>query len=278
MARLKTQIKQAMKPVSPYDLRKTQGHTKDGEGVGSRRRIPLPEPQYEEIGELTPEEQEKGTRRKATKFVTFEVTGSTGKKYRVTCPEVYYKKVPKVWEWTPIRYKVAELIADGHSIRSIADDPEVGVARMTIYAWLEHPEFREHVDALVTETGFASRRERLAGLARLTQRLFDKLLREIDGVPITDKSVGAIISGIQQGMKQLATEKGEFVEQQNVTQQTTIGGQLAVADVKVDELLKSATDEERKKLEEEFDRIGDEIIRGLLSGSNRAGGTAESEG
>jgi hypothetical protein len=117
------------------------------------------------------------------------------------------------------------------------------------------------VDALVLETGFASQRERIAGLTRLTQKIFDRIIDNADSIPLTDKSIGSLITGVLAGMKQLAQEKGEFIEQQQIQQQTQLSGTLATAHIDVKDVLKGASEDERKALELEFDKMGDEIIR-----------------
>lgn len=209
--------------------------------------------------------------RKAQAYQTIEVASSKGKKYRITVPQSYAKNIPKVWEWTPGRMKAAELLAAGISVQRIPDDPEVGISsKHIIYAWLQHPEFKEHVDALILETGFASQRERIAGLTRLTQRIFDRLLDNADMIPVTEKSVGALITGVLAGMKQLGQEKGEFIEQQHIQQDTNLKGNITTASLDVSELLKSKTEEERKALEAEFDAMGNDLIRNL-TGDKDAG-------
>lgn len=219
---------------------------------------------YEETGEVVNTEL---ITRKAQEYVTFEVTSSKGKKYRVTAPSSYAVSVPKVWEWDERKIMCAEQIAMGIPMTEIVLDPAVGVkSRHTIYAWLEHPEFKEHVDALVLEMGFANQRERIAGMTRMTQKLFGKLMHEVDAMKLTDKSVGAIISGIHAGFKHLATEKGEFIEQQNVTQQTNLTGTLATAQINVADVIQSKSEEERARLLKEFDSMGDDIIRSLTGG------------
>jgi hypothetical protein len=115
----------------------------------------------------------------------------------------------------------------------------------------------------VLETGFASQRERIAGLSRLTRKLFEKIVDNAELIPITDKSIGSLITGVLAGMKQLAQEKGEFVEQQHVEQNTNLSGTVATASLDVSELLKSKTEEDRKALEAEFDAMGNDIIRSL---------------
>lgn len=241
MGQLKRRIDKAAEPVRPPQIKPTT---------------------YEDTGEVVVNPEM--VTRKAQEYVTFEVTSSKGKKYRVTTPSSYHAAVPKLWEWDERKLLLAEQIALGIPISEIVLDPAIGVkSRHTVYAWLEHPEFKEHVDALVLETGFANQRERIAGLSRMTQKLFGKIMREIEGLKLTDKSVGALISGIHAGMKHLATEKGEFVEHQNVQQQTNLTGTLATAQVNINEVIASKSEEERAALQKEFDSMGDDIIRSL---------------
>lgn len=204
------------------------------------------------------------SRRKAKEFSTITISGSKGQSYKVTVPSSYIEVVPKVWEWTQERYIVAELIAQGIPLSQIPDHPGVIIkSRMTIYGWLEHPEFKEHVDALVLETGWANRRERIAKLTRLNEMLLNKVVKELDGVKLTDKMAGALLSAIQAGSKLLAQEKGEFVEESKVTQDTNINGTIGTVSIPLDNLLSSKTAEERAELEKEFDNIGDDIVRNL---------------
>lgn len=255
LARLNRSIANAAKPVQPPKP----------EGVGRvfrNRQLPQAPIPPEDLGDATPEEVGKAGRRRDAEYVAIEITTSKGKKQRLFIPQSYAGHIPKVWEWTKARYEAAQLIADGVPVRQVADAVGVG-SRMTIYGWLEHPEFKEHVDTLISETSYASQRERVAGLTKLTRMLFTKLENEIDHVRLTDKSLGAIISGIQGGLKQVAQEKGEFIEQQSIQQQTNITGSLGVASLDVTELMKAKTDEERAALEKEFDAMGDELIRSI---------------
>lgn len=230
------------------------------DGVQQRTRA-LPKPAS--VVEIPPEDATP-PQHKAKEYVEIEVTGSTGKKYKIAAPKTYMRHVPRTWEWDAVKFHVAEAIADGMPISRIAEDPAYGVnTRLTIYAWLEHPEFREHVDGLISETGYASRRERIAGMSFLTKKLYEKIVDELSTIKLTDKSVGAILSAISTNMKQLAQEKGEFVEQQNVTQQTTLSGAVGVGVVKLEKTLQVASEDERAKLEAEFDSMGDEIIRAI---------------
>jgi hypothetical protein len=203
----------------------------------------------------------KDLKRKASEFVEMEITGSKGKKYKVAVPSSYAKLVPKQWEWTPERYRVAEDIAAGLPMVQVAEIN--GFHRSTIYGWLEHPEFREHVDGLVLESGMASRRERIATLNRLSDMLIRKVANELSAIKLNEKSIGAVLSTIGQYAKHLAQEKEEFVEASKVEQQTTLNGTLGVAHVNIDKALDSVASEERQKLEEEFNKMADDIIRGL---------------
>jgi hypothetical protein len=213
---------------------------------------------------LTPEQPLE--QRKTKEFEEITIQGSKGQRYTVVVPASYVKAIPKIWEWTEERYKVAELIAEGLPIAQIPNHPEVTIrSRMVIYGWLEHPEFKEHVDALVMESGWANRRERLSNLSHLNRVLLNKVLKEIDGVKLTDKSLGAVLSAIHGGSKLIAQEKGEFIEESKVTQDTNISGTLGTVQVTqtFDQLMEGKTEDERKALEKEFEAVGDEIIRSL---------------
>lgn len=203
-------------------------------------------------------------RRRSNTYVKIQVTGSNGKKYTIVAPKNRINHIPKKWKWTTERYKVAEMIADGIPITQIVRDPELGVStRHTIYGWLEHPEFREHIDGLILETGLASKRERVAGMKKVTQQLFEKITEELDDLKLNDRNIGAILSNFQSMAKQLAQEKEELVELQRVQQNTSVDANIKMATVNIEELLKSMPASERRQLEHEFDRIGDEMIRNL---------------
>lgn len=202
--------------------------------------------------------------KKPKEFVNVKLTGSKGDIFEVAVPASYAPNIPKVWEWTEERYKVAEYIAQGIPFSQIPDQPGVHFkSRMVIYCWLEHPEFKEHVDGLVLESGWASRRERLAKLQRVNEVLLQKLVREIDGVKLTDKSLGAVLSALQAGSKLIAQDKGEFVEESKVSQETNMTAKVANVSLKVDDLLAEKSADEKKELEKEFDSVADDIIRSL---------------
>lgn len=204
------------------------------------------------------------TRRKTKDFVNITVTGSKGEVYNIAVPASYTQAVPKVWEWNEERYHVAELIASGIPFSQIPDQPDVTIrSRMTIYGWLEHPEFKEHIDALIMETGWASRRERLNNMQRLNNMLFNKVANELDSIKLTDKSLGAVLSALQMNAKFIAQEKGEFVEESKVTQDTNVTAKVSTISASMDSMLSSKSAEERAKLEEEFDKQADDLIRGI---------------
>jgi hypothetical protein len=233
--------------------------------VRSRTKAPLPS----EGNVVEASESGGNSRRKATEYETITISGSKGQKYRVAVPVSYLKAIPKVWEWNAERYRVAELIAEGVPIANIPNHPDVSIkSRITIYGWLEHPEFKEHVDALVLETGWASRRERINNLSHLNRVLLNKVANEIDSVKLTDKSLGAVLSALQASAKLIAQEKGEFVEESKVTQDTNITGAITNVTAKLEDFMASKTEDERKSLEQEFDNMGDDIIRSLTGDKN----------
>lgn len=259
-------IKQASKPVSAKERRKLIGN--DANKVEKQRNKPIQgAKKTEELPEELPEDTQ-ATMQSDQKFTQMEVTSSTGKRYKIVVPESYAKSVPREWHWTIERYRVAELIAMGIPFSQIPDDPKVTIkSRMTIYCWLQHPEFKEHVDGLTLETGWANKRERISGLNRLTRIMFDKVVSEIESMPLTDKSVGAVLTAIRDVSKLIAQEKEEFVEESKVTQDTHISGALATVETKLEDILNSKTEDERRELEKEFDEMGDDIIRTLTGKS-----------
>lgn len=238
----------------------------DLEAKNNRRVRSKPLPCAVSVEEMAPALEGTAPQNRPKKFEVVEVTSSKGKVYKLTVPSGYIGHVPKVWEWNPQRYSVADQIADGIAIREIARS-EGMPTYLTIYAWLQHPEFREYVDGLVLETGMASKRERIAGMVRLTKKLFNKVMLELDGMPLTDKSIGPVLNAIPVLAKYLAQEKEEFVEQTNVQQQTTIGGTIMVAAVKVEDLLNSAPSEDQDRLKAQLKLMGDNVVNMLTSGT-----------
>ena len=199
--------------------------------------------------------------KKVNEYITMDVKGSGDKVYKVVIPQSYAKLIPKTWSWNEKRYKVASMISAGIPMIHIADANDID--RSTIYGWLQHPEFKEHVDGLTMETGWANKRERIAGLKKLTGLLFDKVINEIGAVKLTDKSVGSVLTAIQMIAKQLGQEKEEFIESTRVEQNVTLSGTVAIIGIPVDKLLNSKTSEERLRLEEEFNSLGNSIIQNI---------------
>jgi transposase len=251
------------------DLRKalkraTQAVTESSEGQLPVRTDSLPTSEVLSVVEPEVETTPKELKRKSGNFVELTITGSKGKKYTVVIPASYAHQIPKVWEWTPERYQIADDIGSGIPIKQVSESH--GVHRSTIYAWLEHPEFKEHVDSMVMETGFANRRERVQQLSRLSDMLVTKIVNELGSIKLNEKSVGAILSTIGQYAKHLGQEKEEFVEATKVEQQTTLNGTLGVAQLNIDKVLDNKTVEERQALEEDFAKMGDDFIRNLTGG------------
>lgn len=226
------------------------------------RQAPLPAPDNVLEVDTSTEATEHIEGRKTTAFSEITVKGSRGTTYRIAVPTNYMRNIPRKWEWTPERYQIAGEIASGISIRNVAE--KYDYARITLYGWLEHPEFREHVDGLIMESGMANRRERIATLSRLTDKLIQKIDNELDSVKLNDKALAAVLNTIGQYSKHLAQEKEEFVESSKVDQTTNISGTVGVATVNVDAALNSAPSEEREKLAKEFNELGDAIIRSIV--------------
>jgi hypothetical protein len=252
------------------DLRKTLKRATAAVTQSSEGQLPVrtePFPSDGNVLSVIEPEQETNVqeiRRKTKDYTELQLTGSKGKKYTVVIPTSYINQVPKVWEWTPLRYQVADDIGAGIPIKQVGEMH--GLHRITIYAWLEHPEFKEHVDSIVMETGFANRRERIQQLSRLSDMLVTKIVNELGSIKLNEKSVGAILSTIGQYAKHLGQEKEEFVEATKVEQQTTLNGTLGVAQLNIDKVLDNKTVEERQALEEDFAKMGDDFIRNLTGG------------
>jgi hypothetical protein len=232
----------------------------------TQRLQPLPASavQKNNLKVADPEQQAAFEDRNTKEYHEMELVGSKGERYTVVVPSSYVNGVPKVWKWTGERYRVAELIAQGVPFAQIPDDPQVVINnRMTIYCWMEHPEFRNHVDGLIMETGWSSRRERLNNLKRMNDVLLQKVLREVDGMKLDSKNVGSLLTAIQAGAKLIAQEKGEFIEESKVSTDMTVEGKMVNIEAKMDDFVQSKTADEQAQLAKEFDAMGDDIIRAL---------------
>lgn len=251
-----------IKASAPDRGKQPDGRTRPIRNIPIKRPIILeelpPEPAKTKYGDV-----KRNPRAKTENYKTIEVTGSTGKRYRIVVPA--YTHVPKIWEWDQTKFKVADMIAEGYPLSQIAREDGFP-STTTIYAWLEHPEFREHVDGLVMETGFANKRERISGLSRVARKIFDKIIDDFDDLDLTDKNTGAILQGLTTVLKQVAQEKEEFIEESKVTQDTTVKGNITL-DHKIEQILATASEDTRQQLEQEFDSIGDDIIRKIVGGS-----------
>lgn len=198
---------------------------------------------------------------KASGYIQLDVKGSGGKIYTIVVPQSYKDSIPKTWKWNAKRYKVGEMISAGFPVSHISRT--LGVNKSIIYAWLQHPEFKGHVDGLTMESGWANKQERIAGLNRVTRLLFDKVVAELGTVNLNDKSIGPVLVAIQTIAKQIAQEKDEFVEQSKVEQNTNLSGVVGVVSANIDALLASKSAEERRALEVQFKDVSDDVIRGI---------------
>lgn len=253
---MKRKIEQALRDSEPEVYR-------------GRRKKPMPETHYElvdpasEVDASITEALEQEKQGRKVEYVTMLVHGSKGQTYRITVSKGIGEHVPKQWRWDARKLRAAELIAMGVPVSDIVKDPEVGVkSRAVIYGWYNHPEFKEHVDALVMETGFAAKRERIAGMKRVTRILFDKLTRELGSVKMTDKSVGSLLSGFTVLLKQLAQEKEEFVEQARVENEVNanVKGTMTTTSVPLEKVLENLPKNEREEMEQEISKIVDQLL------------------
>jgi hypothetical protein len=194
-------------------------------------------------------------------YVRVDLKGSNGKEYKVVIPKGYIHKVPLKWKWDTRKYKIADAIAAGFPMTQISKMYDV--PRPVIYAWLQHPEFKDHVDGIVLESGWANQRERIAGLNKITRLLFDKVVGEISKIKLTDKSIGPVLSAIQLIAKQIGQEKGEFIEQTKVEQSTNISGAIGVGSFDIEAFMENKTDAEKALLEAEFNKVGNDVIRNI---------------
>lgn len=220
--------------------------------------------------EIPAERIEANPQNRAHGYETIVVQSSKGKEYKLVVPQSYARHVPKYWSWNDQRYRVADMIAEGIGIREVART-EGMPSQITIYGWLQHPEFKEHVDGLVLETGWANKRERIAGMSRATKKLFDKIIDELDGINLTDKSIGAVLSALPIFAKHLAQEKEEFVEQSAVQQQTNVSGTIITATAKVDEIMANLPSEDQEKMKAELSKMGDGLVAYLTGATTSEG-------
>ena len=262
--KLVSKIKQAAKPVkhTPEEIAIAEAP----KAIKGKKRMQLNMAMPTTQGRVIAVKQNPITSRKvlthkSPKYIQLDVKGSGDKVYTIVVPASYKNVIPKTWRWNPRRYKAADMIGAGHPITQIAK--ELGIHKSMIYAWLQHPEFKGHVNGLVMETGWANKQERIAGLNKVTRLLFDKVVAEIDGVNLTDKSIGPVLTAIQTIAKQIAQEKDEFVEQSRVEQNTNISGLVGVAIANIDTIMASKSAEERRALEAQFKDVSDDVIRGI---------------
>lgn len=92
----------------------------------------------------------------------------------------YARSLQRRITWDKTRSKAASLLAVGHNKQYVAD--QVGVTRMTIYNWLDDPEFAAEVDRLSTMMDIAGRAERLRDAMRVLRSM-----RDANGVLLTEK-------------------------------------------------------------------------------------------
>lgn len=85
--------------------------------------------------------------------------------------------------WDDRRTKAAVMLASGSS--KVATAQECEIDRVTLYHWLEHPDFAAEVDRLSLMVHISSRAERL----RIAMRIAKARVGDDDSVPQSDKDL-----------------------------------------------------------------------------------------
>lgn len=91
--------------------------------------------------------------------------------------------IQQTFYWDEKRNKAALMLASGAS--KVATAQECEIDRVTLYHWLEHPDFASEVDRLSLMVHISSRAERL----RIAMRVAKARAGDDDSVPVTDKDL-----------------------------------------------------------------------------------------
>ena len=94
----------------------------------------------------------------------------------------YTRAIQRRIVWDETRTAAARLLALGYDKQYVAN--EVGIARATVYAWIDDPEFSMEVDRLTLMLGIANRAERIRVAMRVVRSRIDQ-----DGIPKSDKDL-----------------------------------------------------------------------------------------
>jgi predicted transcriptional regulator len=168
------------------------------------------------------------------------------------------------FKWDDQKKTAAELIAEGHSQQEVAD--LIGTCRNTISNWLRVPEFCEKIDDYVMDTGLATKRIRIAKMKRIAAQLETVFFRKAEQLMIdpTDERLKDIAQELREYLKQIATEKEEYVELSKVQVAGEIGVTPAI--VKVEQYLETLDEERRSAIEVEFSKVADSVIAEYTQG------------
>lgn len=198
-------------------------------------------------------------RRRSQDLEVKTVRTADGQEQQIVAPPSY--DVPKEFVWDTQKLRVAELIAEGVPVYRIVRLPGMPASRTTITKWRLHPDFARYIDSLVTEEGLANKAERIAAMKKLLNTMFDKLTNEFGNVTIDGKNAASIIDKFFSGLKQMNEDLRGYdqvlrVESEQKIEQQTVNTNLET-------LIAHSPDEEREKLQAEFAKKADAIIRGM---------------
>ncbi len=168
--------------------------------------------------------------------------------------------MPKEIKWDAQKIRVAEHIADGIPLLTISK-MEGMPQRPVIHGWLHHPEFAKYVEELVLQTGVANRIIRIAASKRVTEALARKFEEQLDNVELTDKNVASLINTYFGGLKQINEEVRGYDQVVKVEADQKV--EATVTNLDLENLMQSTPDDVRARLQEEFAKKADAIIRGL---------------
>ena len=171
----------------------------------------------------------------------------------------------KNWKWDDRKYRVAELLADGYSKSDIARMEKMSLN--AIKDWCRVPEFIDYANELIFETGMALKSERISKMKRMAseiERVFYVKAEALLADP-SDERMKDISSEFRELLKQIATEKEEYVELQKTHHE--ISGTLDVSNQavveKVEKFLNSVSDDEKDAMKKEFAKVADQAIAEL---------------
>lgn len=179
------------------------------------------------------------------------------------------------FEWDEKKLEVANMIAEGYPNSTIAE--KTGINAQNITKWKKHPDFCKCVDDIVLETGIALKNMRIGTLKRLARDMEEAFYIKLADLR-RDPSYERLkdISGeLRELLKQIATEKEEFVE----VQKNIVSGEINVMASKVENFVTEFENEkEREMLKNEFEKVADRVVTQITSGQTSSDEIIDVEG